>query len=233
MEKIKYTPKFERSATLIRHLTQATSLMSWINQQTIDVSWIAKCQRDSLVRQAHFSTAIEGNPLTLQEVSALAAGKKIIASDQSRLEVLNYFAALRLIWSKLSARITERQLLHLHKILTKGVLSPDEIGAYKMRPNAIFGNGKMIYKPPPPEAAPMLTQALLKWINSDSHQEHPIIVAAIAHHRLVSIHPFTDGNGRISRLLESWILFNRNFDSQHIFALDEFFEIDRSLYLAV
>ncbi len=230
MKIIEYLPKFERSAMLIRHLTQATSLMSWINQQTIDVSWIAKCQRDSLIRQAHFSTAIEGNPLTLQEVAALAAGKEIIASNQARLEVLNYFAALRLIWSKLSARITERQLLHLHKVLTKGVLQPGEIGTYKTRPNAIFGNGRMIYKPPLPEVAPMLTQALLNWINSDSQKEHPIVVAAIAHHRLVSIHPFADGNGRVSRLIESWILFNRSFDSQHIFALDEFFEIDRSRY---
>jgi len=230
MKIIEYHPKFERNALLIRHLTHATALMSWINQQTIDVSWIARCQRDSLIRQAHFSTAIEGNPLTLQEVAALAAGEEIVASNQSRQEVLNYFAALRLIWSKLSARITERQLLHLHKVLTKGVLQPSEIGTYKTRPNAIFGNGKIIYQPPPPKVAPMLTKALLNWINSDSQKEHAIVAAAIAHHRLVSIHPFADGNGRASRLLESWILFNRSFDSQHIFALDEFFEIDRSRY---
>lgn len=231
MEIIEYFPKFERSATLVRHLTKATALMSWINQQAIDVSWIAKCQRESLIRQAHFSTAIEGNPLTLQEVAALAAGKEIIASDHARLEILNYFASLRLIWSKLSARISERQLLHLHKVLTKGVLAPEGVGTYKTRPNAIFSNGKIIYKPPPPEVAPLLTQALLNWINSDvSQQEHAIVVAAIAHHRLVSIHPFADGNGRASRLLESWILFNRGFDNQHIFALDEFFEIDRSRY---
>lgn len=231
MDIIEYFPKFERSAKLIRHLTHATTLMSWINQQAINVSWVVKCQRDSLIRQAHFSTAIEGNPLTLQEVAALASGKEIISSDKARLEVLNYFAALRIIWSKLSPRITERQLLHLHKILTKDVLPPNEIGGYKSRPNAIFGNGKIIYKPPPPEVASILTQGLLRWINSDdSKQEHAIIVAAIAHHRLLSIHPFSDGNGRTSRLLESWILFNRGFDSHHIFALDEFFELDRNRY---
>ena len=232
MEKIEYLPKFERSAQLVHYLTEATALNSWINQQSVNVSWVSKCQKDSLIRQAHFSTAIEGNPLTLQEVAALAEGKEVIASDKDRLEVLNYFAALRLIWNKLSnARITERNLLRIHKILTKGVLSSVDVGTYKTRSNAIYSNGRIIYKPPPPEVSPMLTQALLNWINSEaSQQEHAIIVAAIAHHRLVSIHPFMDGNGRASRLLESWILFNRGFDSQHIFALDEFFEIDRDRY---
>lgn len=59
MKIIEYLPKFERSAMLVRHLTHATSLMSWINQQAIDVSWITKCQKDSLIRQTHFSTACD------------------------------------------------------------------------------------------------------------------------------------------------------------------------------
>lgn len=78
---------------------------------------------------------------------------------------------------------------------------------------------------------PELTHSLLEWLNSNaSAEEHPVIVAAIAHHRLVSIHPFMDGNGRIARALESWIMFHRGFDTHHIFALDEFFDQDRRRY---
>ncbi|MBI2118765.1 MAG: Fic family protein [Elusimicrobia bacterium] len=142
---------------------------------------------------------------------------------------MNYASALRWIWKYSPTDIKEKDLLKLHNILTVGLLSKDEVGSYKTKPNAVFGNGKIIYKPPPPEAAAPLTRALLGWIHS-AGEEHPIIIAAVAHHRLVSIHPFMDGNGRIARALESWLLFRRGFDTHHILALDEFFDHDRSRY---
>ena len=229
---VSYQPKFERSATVLRKITEASSLRAWIEQQSIDVSWIARSQRDALVRLAHYSTRIEGNPLTLPEVEALAAGKDLPVEERAKREVLNYFAALRWIWQKRPAhQVKEKSLLHLHKILTQGLLPKDEAGCYKNKPNAVFGQGRIIYKPPPPEAAGVLTQALLRWLNSGgAKEEHPVIVAAIAHHRLVSIHPFMDGNGRMARVLESWILYRRGFDTHHIFALDEYFDTEREKY---
>jgi Fic family protein len=121
--------------------------------------------------------------------------------------------------------------LKLHRLLTQDILPANEIGAYKIKANAVFANGKIIYEPPPPGLCPEFTRELLKWLNSsDSLNEHPVIAAAIAHHRLVSIHPFMDGNGRAARAVESWILFRREFDTHHIFALDEFFDYDRQRY---
>lgn len=228
---IVYQPKFERSAKLVRYLTDASSLASWIQQQTIDVTWIAKTQRDALVRLAHYSTRIEGNPLTLPEVEALAAGKDLAVEERAKIEVLNYFAALRWIWKSAPKDIDEKSLLKLHQILTQSLLPKSEIGTYKSKPNAVFAGNRIIYRPPPPESAPILTRGLLQWINSaQTWDEHAVMVSAIAHHRLVSIHPFMDGNGRIARALESWILYRRGFDTHHIFALDEFFEHDRNRY---
>ena len=227
-----YEPKFERSAGLVRLLAECSGLCAWIRQQSLDVSWIARTQRDALVRLAHFSTRIEGNPLTLPEVEALADGKDLAVEDRAKREVMNYFAALRWIWQKSPAHgIVEKDLLKLHRILTQGILPKTESGSYKKRTNAVFGGGRIIYQPPPPQVAPMLTQGLLQWLNSGrAGQEHPVVAAAIAHHRLVSIHPFMDGNGRIARALESWILYRRGFDTHHIFALDEFFDADRQQY---
>ena len=228
---ITYKPKFERSANLVRKLTKISDLTSWFRQQAVDVSWIAKTQADTLARLAHYSTRIEGNPLTLPEVEILAEGGDLSVEENAKLEVLNYFAALRWIWKNDRKNANETLLLKLHKILTSGLLPKSEVGEYKSKPNAVFSNGRIIYKPPPPETASILTKSLLEWINSSqSLDEHAIIVAAIAHHRLVSIHPFMDGNGRIARLFEIWILYNREFDTHHIFALDEFFERDRSRY---
>ncbi len=230
--KIPYVPTFERSAQMVHYLTQTSSLCAWLQEQTVDVSWISSIQRDALVRLAHYSTRIEGNPLTLPEVEALAMGKDFHIEEQAKQEVLNYFAALRWIWRKSPLHaIEEKDLLRLHYFLTQGLLSATESGAYKNKPNAVFQGTRIIYKPPPPEAAQILTRGLLQWLNSrQAKMEHAVIVAAIAHHRLVSIHPFTDGNGRIARALESWILYRRGFDTHHIFALDEFFEVDRQRY---
>ena len=95
-----YVPKFERSAILVSHITRATGILTWIFDQTLDVSWIGPTQRDSLVRAAHYSTRIEGNPLTLPEVKALANGEDLVIEEAAKREVLNYFAALRWIWKK-------------------------------------------------------------------------------------------------------------------------------------
>ncbi len=227
-----YQPKFERSATLMRHLTKASDTRTWIEQQTLDVSWIAPAQRDTLIRLAHYSTKIEGNPLTLPEVEALARGKNLMVEEKAKREILNYFATLRWIWKNTASKeILEKDLLYLHKLLTQEVLPKNESGFYKTKPNVVYGNGRVIYKPPPPEAAPLLTRSLLKWINSKAaYKEHAAIVAAIAHHQLASIHPFSDGNGRAARCLEIWILYQRGFDTNHIFALDEFLDNDRARY---
>lgn len=228
---VSYNPKFERSAKLVRQLSDASGICSWINQQTVSVSWIAPTQRESLIRLAHYSTRIEGNPLTLPEVEALADGKDLPVENRAKQEVLNYFSALRWIWKNSHFHIKEKALLKLHKIIIQGLLPNSESGSYKTKPNAVFSHGRIIYKPPPPEAAPILTQGLLSWLNSkQSIDEHPVIIAAIAHHRLASIHPFMDGNGRVARAVESWILYRRGFDTHHIFALDEFFDLDRNRY---
>ncbi|MCB4757315.1 MAG: Fic family protein [Elusimicrobia bacterium] len=231
MEKQPYHPSFTRSAKFVRLLTEASKLESWIRQQSVDVSWIPKSQREALVRLAHYSTRIEGNPLTLPEVEALAAGKDLPVEEKAKREVLNYFAALNWIWRSSPRDVREKDLLHLHHLLTEGLLPSGEVGHYKSRPNAVFAGGHLIYHPPPPEAAPMLTRGLLDWINSaPAEEDHPIVAAAIAHHRLVSIHPVMDGNGRLARSLESWLLYRRGFDTHHIFALDEFFDADRERY---
>ncbi len=229
---VSYQPTFERSAPLVRHLTQSSALSAWIQEQTLDVSWMAPTQREALIRLAHFSTRIEGNPLTLPEVEALAAGRDLGVEERAKREVLNYFAALRWIWRKSPPRdIEERDLLHLHKLVTQGILSTSECGAYKTKPNAVYEGARVIYRPPPPEAVPALTRALVTWLNSsEARAEHAVVVAAVAHHRLVSIHPFSDGNGRASRAFESWLLFRRGFDTHHIFAIDEFFDADRKRY---
>lgn len=228
-----YEPRFRITPELLRRVTAATELRAWIGQAVVDVPWLPKLQSETAARLAHSSTAIEGNPLTLPDVQALARGEEIGASARARQEVVNYLAAMRWIWGgKPGEAIGEAGLLRLHRLLTRGVLPPGATGRYKTRPNRVAGpDGRTVYAPPGPKQARPLTRELLAWLNSSKAAGlHPVLVAAAAHHRLASIHPFLDGNGRAARALGSWLLYTRGFDTHHLFALDEFFWSDRGLY---
>lgn len=214
-------------------VTLATEIRAWINSAVVDVSWLSVLQRETAARLAHSSTAIEGNPLTLPEVEALARGEEIGAKAKDKQEILNALAAMKWIWDrKTGAPLKESDLLRLHRILTQKVLLDEQSGHYKNRQNRIVNHrGITVYTPPPPDKAKPLTLEFLEWLNSEESKAlHPIIVGAVAHHRLVSIHPFSDGNGRISRALAIELLYSRGFDTHHLFALDEFFEQDRQRY---
>src|SRR3990170_3437218 len=121
-----YKPHFNISPELLRLVTLAAEIRTWINSAVVDISWLPILQRETAARLAHSSTAIEGNPLTLSEVEAIARGEEIGAPVKDKQEVLNYLSAMRWIWKrKTGAPVKESDLLHLHRILTRKVL-PDE-----------------------------------------------------------------------------------------------------------
>ncbi|TPW20192.1 MAG: filamentation induced by cAMP protein Fic [Elusimicrobia bacterium] len=226
-------PRVHISPELLRLLTEATELKVWISQAVVDVSWLPALQKDTAARLAHSSTAIEGNPLALPEVQALCRGESTGAPEKAAQEIRNYLGAMRWIWNrKAGAAITEGDLLRLHALLTAKTLPPAQVGRYKTKPNRVIGpDGRTVYSPPGPEQARPLTRQLIAWINGpESARLHPVIVNAVAHHRLVSIHPFADGNGRAARALGVWLLCARGFDTEHLFALDEFYEAERQRY---
>lgn len=171
--------------------------------------------------------------MALPEVEALTRGESTGAPEKAAQEVKNYLTAMRWVWNKKAGEaVSEKDLLHLHPLLTVKVLEPGQSGRYKTKANRVVDhNGRTIYTAPGPNRAKPLTQDLIAWINSaEAAKQHPVIVNGVSHHRLVSIHPFADGNGRIARTLGIWLLYTRGFDTQHLFALDEFYAADRQRY---
>lgn len=85
--------------------------------------------------------------------------------------------------------------------------------------------------PPPPEEVPELMSDFLEWLNSSySSQLSPVLVAGISHYEFVRIHPFIDGNGRSARALATLILYLREFDIKKFFALDDYYDSERTAY---
>ncbi len=204
----------------------------WIEGASLQVAWLPIMQKQARARATHASTSIEGNPLSLPQVEAVDRGEKIGVPQKFEKEVANYLKAMRWIEKHARSRISEKAVLSLHKMLTQNLLPDKKCGKYKEKQNYVMNEkGFKIYTPPSPKQSPKLTKDLLNWLNSkETSNLHVVLAGAILHHRLVSIHPFSDGNGRLTRAMGTWLLFQKGFDTNHIFSLDDFLAGDRKRY---
>ena len=203
--------------------------------------WELRLKRQARFHNAHSSTSIEGNRLTLQQVEALAENKQIAALSKDKQEVLNYLEALDNI-PKYAARksIDVKLLLSIHKVITKATLkNSKDCGAFRDR--QVFVGRRVFYgtqlkevveyMPPDTKDVPQLVKEFLGWLNSKKTKDiNPVILSGIAHYEIARIHPFIDGNGRTARLLATLILYKSGFDHRRFFALDDFYDEDRSAY---
>ena len=222
-----YEPQFTVTSHLVKMLEEISVFREKIMAATIQVPWVPALQKDARARNTHSSTAIEGNPLTLEEVRMLEEGQKLpLAAERSKREVLNYFAALRHV-EKHSSQKTFRHedIFKLHHIIAADVMDQGKAGGYR---NMQVRVGNHI----PPEAylVNRLMKELLEWWNEKSPAWSPVISSAIIHYRFEDIHPFADGNGRTGRMLALWELYRRGFDTHHLFSVDEVYWEKRQLY---
>jgi Fic family protein len=226
---VPYIPHFTITPRLLSLVETIAALRERIQGAAVEVAWIPALQKDTRSRNVHASTAIEGNPLTLQQVRALEEGRDIVASDaRSRREVLNYFAGLRYVEKHATKeRIVHEDLFELHRILAGEVMDQGTAGSYRMIAVRV-GN----HFPPAAADVSGLMFELLDWWNKESIKLSPVLSSAILHYRFEDIHPFADGNGRTGRALALWELYRRGFDSQHIFSVDEYYWEDRPGYYA-
>ncbi|HEY3761933.1 MAG TPA: Fic family protein [Verrucomicrobiae bacterium] len=223
-----YQPHFTITPRLLSSTEQIAALREKILAATVQVVWIPALQKDSRVRNTHSSTAIEGNPLTLEQVRALEEGRELPATaDRSKREVLNYFAALRFIEKRArKSRLAHEDIFQLHKIIASGgVMDQGTAGRYRTISVRV---GRFV--PPPANEVSGLMFELLEWWNKEAPHLSPALTSAIIHYRFESIHPFADGNGRTGRTLALWELYRRGFDTHHIFSVDEWYWQDRPRY---
>lgn len=224
-----FQPLFHISPLLLSQVEQVAALRERILAAAVQVPWIPALQKDTRVRNAHSSTAIEGNPLTLEQVRAIEEGREIPATAQRpRREVANYFAGLRFV-EKNAKRIpiTHTEILKLHRMMAGEVMDQGKAGEYRTIRVRV---GDYI-APSPEKIEPMMSE-LLAWWNKHAATISPILSSAILHHQFETIHPFADGNGRVGRMLSLWELYRRGFDNHHIFSIDEFYWEDRPRYYA-
>ncbi len=224
-----YIPEFTISSRLLLLVEKIAVLRERIQGAAVELSWIPALQKDTRTRNVHASTAIEGNPLTLEQVRALEEGRELVASSaRSSREVINYFAGLRYVEKHATKKaIRHEDLFELHRILADTVMDQGSAGSYRTIQVQV---GR--HFPPASADVSGLMFELLDWWNHRSTELSPVLSSAILHYRFEHIHPFADGNGRTGRALALWELYRRGFDSHHIFSVDEYYWEDRPGYYA-
>ncbi|MEI7942896.1 MAG: Fic family protein [Candidatus Riflemargulisbacteria bacterium] len=225
-----FTPKYRITEYFLSLTEKIVQLQTRISDSNIQFAQLKKLQQQAMSLTVKSSTTIEGNVLSLEQVQALAEKKDIAAEFSQKQEVLNYFNALDWVLMNYSKQITEERILFLHRIICDKLIREESLGGYKQKQNYIINENNIVtYTPPSPEQTKWMVKELLDWLNEDNNR-NPIIESAIFHHWFVSIHPFSDGNGRMARLLSQWILYKNKFDAKHIYYLDTFYSNDRDRY---
>ncbi len=232
-----FKPIFHYTDSIVNNLTFAAEAKAIIVRAPLIPNWEVSLRKAAFLTSAHSSTAIEGNPLTFEDVTALAEGRKIMARKKDRQEVLNYFESLEKIPDFASkVPFTVEDLLEVHKIITRDVLEDNEDeGVFRTR-QVVVGNPvtrEVIFRPPETAEVPELIERFLEWLNSPATENlNPIIVSGLTHYELVRIRPFIDGNGRTARIMAMTVLYKMGYDLKRFFALDDYYNIDKSSYYA-
>jgi len=171
----------------------------------------------------YHSNALEGNPLTLSETSFFiregltSKGRPLSAY----LEVKNHAAALDFLEQMVrdQTRLTEHLIKQYHAMLFEKIDYVEaregsirvEAGRYKTEKNHVVRLDGKIREFTDPLQVPGEMERLIEWYEAEKGKRHPIELAGMVHHRLVSIHPFTDGNGRVSRLVMNTLLMQAGY----------------------
>ena len=194
-----------------------------------------KLRKNSKKKSSYASNKIEGNPLSEKQVD------EVIESDERKhflkpeQEVRNYFLALNYLEAMVNKRepFSKQLIMDVQKLVEKGA-SKEKIGLRgPMLPGVLFAvydskTGNPDYIPPEYCDIPALIDELVEYVNTTD--DHPLIVAAVLHYQLVTIHPFEDGNGRTARLLSGYIMDLNGYGFNGIGSLEEYFAYDIDEY---
>jgi Fic family protein len=238
-----FKPKYTITDKILNNISQIMAGREVIEHSKLIPKWDLKLKKEARIHNAHSSTSIEGNKLTLEQVAALAENKEVIATEKDKKEVLNYLKALDSIPEYASKKAIDVKLfLKVQETVTIGTLQDDkDCGVFRNRQvfigRRIFDGTSfkeiVEYMPPETKDVPRLVSEFLDWLNSDKIKDiNPIILAGVVHYEIARIHPFIDGNGRTARLMASLVLYKSGFDHRRFFALDDYYDENRSAYYA-
>jgi Fic family protein len=231
-----FKPKYTITEDILNKIAQIEKMRGQVEDSFILPEREVSLRHRAAVEATSSSTAIENNPLSRQEVEAVLANQEIARAKRHIDEVKNYKQALDYIETRKATKtpITTTDILKLHKLTTRGLLSTEQSGRFRTGPvyvvrQTAFAPPEVLYTAPPADRVAVLVDRLLAWLELVD-QVHPLIAAAVLHIEFVDIHPFADGNGRLARLLTLLYLGLQDFDFRGVLVPENYYIADRPLY---
>ena len=231
-----FAPKYHISNKILNNISKIEAVEEVIRHAPILPLWEKEFREDAIVRSVYHGTHIEGNMIGKDEAKDVLRGKDVMARARDIQEIINYRKVIEFIDDEARKKldnISEELILRLHKVIVEKILAADQAGKYRVKQVVIRNSqtGAVTFRPPIPLEVPYLMKEFVSWVNRTTTEElHPILKAGIAHHELVRIHPFVDGNGRLARVIVTLILLMGGYDIRRFFSLEEYYDRDAVAY---
>lgn len=229
-----FTPNFQITPALTKMLMDIEASRQAVDSLPITVQVLTSLRESARLISTHYSTQIEGNRLTQEQVQDVLQGGSFPNRERDEREVKHYYLALDYLDELIrasSSSIQESDIQTLHGLVMAG---KEQVSVYRDGQNVIrdSGSGAIVYMPPEAKDVPQLMPELVAWLNAERESANlPVpLIAAIAHYQFATIHPYYDGNGRTARLLTNLVLHNAGYGLKGIYSLEEYYARDLQAY---
>lgn len=195
----RYSPPFHLTDEIAELSIEIGELIGMVSVNA-GLSPDPRLRRENRIRTVYSSLAIEQNTLSLDQVTDVIDGKRVLGPPKDIREVKNAYEAYE--------RMNEfdpcsmEDLLTVHGLMTRDVTP--ESGRFRSGNVGVFQNGQLIHAGTPAAYVPEVMEQLFSWLREST--QHPLIKSCIFHYEFEFIHPFADGNGRTGRFWQSLIL---------------------------
>ena len=195
-----YKPPFEitdQILTLVAEISESIGALNALMGEDMPHPMLRKQNR---IKTIQSSLAIENNSLTIDQVTDIIDGKRILGNPNEIQEVKGAVNAYNLLPN--INPVEEKELLVAHKLMMQGLIN--ENGKYRSGGVGVFSESGCVHMAPPASMVPTLMSDLFGWIKTTT--THPLISSCVFHYEFEFIHPFADGNGRMGRLWQTALL---------------------------
>jgi len=195
----KYNPPFTPNERIINLVAEISALVRHIVILE-DLADTLRLRKENRIKSIQSSLAIENNTLTVEQVTAILNGKRVLAPPNDIREAVNAGAAYELMAALDPYSMDD--LLKAHGAMMGGLRL--DAGQFRAGEVGVFAGGEVIHMAPPASLVWPHMHSLFEWLRSTD--SHPLIASSLFHYEFEFIHPFSDGNGRMGRYWQSLIL---------------------------
>lgn len=198
-----YIPPFTITTEITNLVAKIAETVGLLTAKVGDLP-VPQLRKQNRIKTIHSSLAIENNSLSIEQVTAILEGKRVLGAPNEIKEVKNAIDAYNLLLELNPYKV--KDLLRAHKLMMSDLVN--EAGRFRSGDVGVMGNQGVVHLGPPAIRVPELMAELLKWVKQTD--VHPVISSCVFHYELEFIHPFADGNGRMGRMWQTLLLMQWN-----------------------